>query len=179
MTWTERLSEEWAWNLDLRFWLLFVPVGVVLSLPLLLLTPPGESPLYVLAGSAALGFSICLPLGLVYGVVGRKVQALKRSIAPEGGEMTESLMVLGRIQSPGVVVMKDDGIVLVPLVGRRQAVSFADIQSVREVSWLNGKKLFRKRGFYLKTSDPRIIGFAVPPSVGLRWAPKLAGATTG
>ena len=87
--------------------------------------------------------------------------------------MTEALMVVGAIESPGVVVLKDTELILAPIVGNRHTLKMSDIDSVRETTWFNGTKLFWKKGFILGMAGSDRFGFAIPKTIAGRWANRL------
>jgi hypothetical protein len=136
--------------------------------------------LYPVFGFDALYFLVAVPCGLlsrfIYATVGKKVAALRDSTSVQDGEVVESLMVIGRIQSPGIAVLRESELILAPIAGKGRTVPLADITSVRESSWLPGKYVWGKKAFLLKTPNPARLAFAVPESIGKRWSKKLVGA---
>jgi hypothetical protein len=169
----EVLREQWMWNREARsIWLwVFIASGVILA-----------AVLYQFQGVAglALGFLpfllTCAVVGPMYGYVGRKVRALRESLAGEEGDMAEGLAHIGIIQGPAIVIMKEAELFLVPLVGKRLTVPLDDIESVREAGHMYGKGFFWKRAFLVKAPQNKRIGFAVAPSVAGRWRDRLRPA---
>lgn len=151
-----RLFHKWPWERGpVRFAVAayaLIPVAVTVVL-------------YSLIGPKALptlAFAFFSPLfWLVYGSVGRRVRALHRGLASDEGGPVDSLIVHGMIQSPGIALLKRDELILIRVVGERVSVPLVDIESVREVTRFNGAKLLGKTGFWLDTSGPRRLGFAV------------------
>jgi hypothetical protein len=109
----------------------------------------------------------------MYGYVGRKVRALRESLAGEEGDMAEGLARIGNIQGPAIVIMKETELVLVPMVGKRLTVPLDDIESVREAGSLYGKGFLSKRAFLVEAPQKKRLGFAVAPSVAGRWRDRL------
>jgi hypothetical protein len=135
----ESVFQKWLWEPELlRVFvaaLILIPSALTVGFyPLL-----GTKALCILA-FASMGFGAWI----VYGVVGKRVQALRSSVAPDEGEPVDSLIVNGVIQSPGIALLKKDELLLVPIVGKRVAVPLADIKAVRETTWYNGSRLFFK-----------------------------------
>jgi hypothetical protein len=171
MTSQNKLREKWPWNSE--FLRVFTIVSVVIGIV-------AAGALYPLFGFNALYFLLAVPCCLlprfIYGMVGKKVAALRDSTSVQDGEVVESLMVIGRIQSPGVAVLRGSELILSPIVGKGCTVPLGDIISVRESSWLPGKYLWGKKAFLLDTPNPTRLAFAVPESIGKRWSKKLARA---
>jgi hypothetical protein len=115
-------------------------------------------------------------ISAIYGVVGRKVRNLKESFSRNDGELAECLMFHGNIESPGIAVLGGDGLILAPIVGERVTLKLADIRSYRKVKFFNGKTLIGKTGFYLETSLPKRLGFAVVDGIGKQWAVRFRQA---
>ena len=170
MTNKEVLREQWMWNREARsIWLwVYIASGFFLAAILFPLQGP--------AGLAAgfLPFLLtCAIVGPMYANVGRKLRALRKSLAGEGGDMAEGLTTIGRIQGPGIVIMKETELVLVHLVGRRVSVPLDDVESVREAGNMYGKGFLWKRAFLVEAPRESRIAFAVAPSVAARWRGRL------
>ncbi len=162
-----RLRDKWMWDRGvLRFWIL-VPAAISIILVLVFYSTQGTSSLFFLLFSL-----IGILMGAIYGVIGKKVRALKASFSSRRGEVVECLIVSGRVQSPGVAVLGETELFLAPIVGSPRPVKREDIHSVRCVRFFNGKTMLGKRWLVLSTS-PR-LGLAVPHPVARRWARLLA-----
>jgi len=151
--------EKWLWEAEVLR--VFVGLMVVASVVLVGI-------LYPILGSRALFAlvfgGIGLVFGIVYGIVGRKVERVRLFISAEGEEGIQSLIVKGLIQSPGISIIQDDEIVLHPIVGERVTIRVADIASYREVRFFNGQLLLFKRGFRFTVGGSSRLGVAVPKS---------------
>ena len=166
----EVLREQWMWNREARsIWLWsFIAFGVVLA-----------AILYQFQGAVGLATGFlpfllaCVIVGPMYGHVGRKLLALRKSLAGEEGDMAEALANIGSVQGPAMVIMKETELLLVPLVGKRLTVPLEDIESVREAGNMYGKGFLWKRAFLLKAPQNKRIGFAVAPSTASRWRDRL------
>ena len=168
----ERKRDMWLW--DPR---LLRPVVIFSTVPVLIIVAAcypamGPEALYLLF--AGLTGPI---LALVYGVVGRKVRELKASLSSEEGESAESLIVVGAVQSPGIAILSDRTLRLVPIVGKEVTLELSRIQSVQEAAFFNGKSLIWKRWLVLSV-NPR-LGFALPPPIAHRWLEAIHGAAAG
>ncbi len=118
---------------------------------------------------------------IIYSAVGRKVRAVKASLsaadrgsADGDGEIAECLIVIGKIQSPGVAVLSETELVLAPIVGERRTVPLLDIESVRESGNMFGKGFVWKRAFILEIAGTPRLAFAV---TARRWRTSLAQGT--
>ena len=103
---------------------------------------------------------------------------LKDSVAGVPGEKAESLMVINRIQSPGMAILDDTGLTLVPLVGKTISIAFGDIEYAKETAWLPGKKLIYKKAFHLGVRPYSRLAFAVTEDVFQRWRIRLKDPQT-
>ena len=107
----EKLREKWPWNREfLRLYLLIPTViGFIATVAII-----------PFAGAQALWFLTAILAGaviyLVYGLVGRRVDALKSEFGGTGGEIAEAQIVIGKLQSPGIVVLKSNEIELSPII---------------------------------------------------------------
>ena len=158
----ERLRDKWFWNAEL-----LRPVVIVPTLAILIAVAAGYR---AMGPSALLWLSAGIApiiIGLIYGVVGSKVRALKASLSAEEGEIEESLIVVGYVQSPGVAILTDQTLRLIPIVGKEVSVNLQEIESVRETAFFNGKSMICKRWLVL-SAKPR-LGFALPTSTANRW----------
>ncbi len=153
------IREKWLWEREaLR---VFVGLMVLASVVLICVLYP----IFGRKSLVALFFvGVGLVCGIVYGIVGMKVERLRLFISAEGEEGIQSLIVNGLIQSPGISFFKDDEIVLCPLVGERLTIRLADIVSFRQVKWFNGKLLLFKTGFWLSVPGRGRLGVAVANS---------------
>ncbi len=164
----DKLSEQWPWNREfLRLALIIPAVAGFLA----------AAVLYPFFGVYSLYFLLAIPSGLLfrvmYGVVGARVEALRRAAATRGGEVAEGLLVVGRIECPGLVVMGESELVLMPIVGNEVTVPLDTITVVREGRWLPGKFVWGKRAFNLGTTTSTRLAFAVSKSIAKKWSPRL------
>ncbi|MHC4623799.1 MAG: hypothetical protein ACYS4W_07840, partial [Planctomycetota bacterium] len=124
--------EKWLWEREALRVFVAIMILVAIAAGCILYPFWGRKALFVLAFAIA-GF-VCWG---VYGVVGRKVESLRRSIGVDEDQAVDSLIVNGLIQSPGVAVLKDDEIALHPIVGEAVVLRPSDVASFREVRWFN------------------------------------------
>jgi len=162
-----RKRDMWLWNPSL-----ISPVIVYSTIGTLVLV----AACYPFFGLQALYFlfmGLIAPfIGLIHGVVGKKVESLKESLATEEGIKAESLIVVGNIQAPGIAILTEDTLRLVPIIGDAQLIDRASIDSVRLVNFFNGKTLLWKKWLVLSLK-PR-LGFALPVSTAEEWYESLA-----
>ena len=163
------IRDQWLWNPT--------PLRVLVSL-FVLVPIIATTALYPSLGKHSLWMLLLSTAGLafwaIYGKVGKRVTALSNSFSQEHGEIAECLIVNGVLQSPGVAVLRDDEIVLAPIIGAPTSVSLESISSVREVQWFNGSLLWWKKGFWLAVPGRKRLGFAVVDTIATRWGERLA-----
>ncbi|HEY44507.1 MAG TPA: hypothetical protein G4O11_11055 [Anaerolineae bacterium] len=164
----DSIFQKWLWEPELlrifvAAWILIPGALAVAFYPVL-----GTKASWILV-FALMGFGAWI----VYGIVGKRVQALRNSVPPDEGEPVDSLIVNGIIQSPGIALLKKDELLLIPIVGKRVAVPLADVKSVRETIWYNGSLLFFKKGFWLNIPGRRRLGVAVSNSSAASFRKRL------
>ena len=126
------------------------------------------------AGVHSLWFLTALPIGVGlyagFGSVNRRVENLKQQVSDDDGEIAEGLLVIGKIHSPGIVVLRESELELMPIVGERRIIVLSEVESIGEGRWLPGKWVWGKRAFTLRGSVWNPLAFAVPESIGARWS---------
>jgi len=151
-------------------WLLFL-VPLVVTLPLIpfLFRHVGFHSLWLLAFDAG-----GLAMALTYIVIGIKVRRLKTIPAAKLGDVSEALIAGRTFESPGVAILHDDTLELVPIAGESIPLVRKDIVAVREVTWFNGGRLWTKMGLILELEGGARIGVALPRPIGERWKAALS-----
>ena len=164
----DRLSEKWPWNGEFLRRALLLPSVVGITATIATLPFVGIHALWFL--TAVLAGAVFY---LVYGNVGGRVNALKCGFAGEEADLAEALIVIGKIHSPGIVILRNNELDLVPIVGERRTISLTDTKLVGEGRWLPGKYVWGKRAFTFNSAALNPLAFAVPESVGARWSEKF------
>jgi tRNA A-37 threonylcarbamoyl transferase component Bud32 len=164
-----RWRDAWLWNNEYIQLFLIVPVVVVgLALPLLVHWW-GLKALWLFAIEVpAIGFAV------VYGLVGLRVRKAKAALPRTTGEVAECLMFRRPFESPGLAVLHDDRLELIPVVGSPIIVILEDIVAVKEVRWFNGTRLWLKKGFVLDLANGQRVGVAVAEVFARRWRSRLS-----
>ena len=164
-----RKRDMWLWNPGLYWPVIF---GSIISALVV------ATVFYLFLGSQALFlvlFGLIGPiLGLIHGIVGKKVIALKERLKDEDGLIAECLIVINRLQSPGFTILTGTTLRLIPIVGESQSIDRADMDSVKLTRFFNGKSLLWKKWLVLSTK-PR-LGFALPESTADEWYADLTRA---
>ena len=80
------------------------------------------------------------------------------------------LLVIGMIEAPGIVVLRDDELVLANIVGKTFSIPRDEIKVFREGRMLPGKFLWGKRAFILARVNNTKLGFAVEEKLGRKWS---------
>lgn len=163
------LQEKWIWDWDVLKYCSALPVALTAMLGGGLYPLLGKQALLMLGVAAAYTL-----VGLSFWAVGYKIRKLHRSLeVGVESESAESLIVHGVEQSPGVAVLRQAELLLARLEGEPIAVALEDIRGVEHVTWLNGRKLWGKKGLVLETISHGKVGLALPRSIGERWAKRL------
>lgn len=169
-----RFRDKFMWHPDVLKFTMACPtvLALILALALYLCQGTYSITLILVAGMGFLFLAI-------FGFVGWKVAALRKKIAHEPGEKSDCLMVNGTIQSPGIAVLRDKELLLIPIVGKAVTLPFSDILSIQKSSCFNGKLLIFKKGLWLEVPDKKRMGFAVPTRLAERWTDRIMGDKTG
>jgi len=164
----KRLREQWPWNPGFLRLMPVVPstIGIVAA-----------AASYPAAGAQALWFLSAIPVGMllrgIYGAVGRRVERLGAAYENEPGDVAEGLLVTGKVQSPGLAVLRSGELVLVPLVGEGCTIPLDELQLLKEGRTLQGKYVWGKRAFILRPHAGKRVAFAIAETIGERWSRAL------
>ena len=161
----DKISEKWPWNGEFLRLFLLMPSAIGISFTLATIPFVGIQASWFLTA-----ICIGIVLNLIYGTVGRKVEALKIQHSSKSGDIAEALIVIGKIQSPGIVILQNSKLELIPIVGKIKTISLTDTELIGEGRWLPGKYVWGKHVFKFKVPEVRPLAFAVPKSFGSRWS---------
>lgn len=100
----------------------------------------------------------------VYKFVGRRVERLMGQALSAGRRPIPSLVWCDLLQSPGVVCIEGDALIMARIAGSPLTLRREEIASFEEGRWFNGSLLIGKKGFMLKTAADQTVGVAVPAS---------------
>ena len=164
-----KLFEQWPWNT------LFLKLYIIAPIAISLLLTGLFYPLY-----QAYTFFILLiiPCGLViylsFSPISKQINTLLACISAQNGEAVEALLLINKKQSPGIAILRDNAIILIPVDGRRRKLPLADIKSVITTRRLPNKQLIKKMVFTLTTRKDSQYIFAVSQSIGTKWSVRLS-----
>jgi hypothetical protein len=141
-----------------------------------------SSPLMVLAGISHHWLMVPVPFlfATVMGLISLLVALVVRSMMdrlqsrapqpqPDDEFRSDCLMVKGMFQTPGIVVVREDRVVLTPVFGGTVDLPFSEVRSASEVQWFNGELLMgRAKGFWLAVPGFWRLGLAVDEPGPLR-----------
>jgi hypothetical protein len=116
----------------------------------------------------ALGFAA------MNGVVGYRIRRLKVALPSPTGEVAECLMFRRSFEAPGLAVLHDDRVELIPITGSPITVVVEDIAAISEVRWFNGKRLWLKKGYVMDLANGQRVGVAVAEVFARRWRSRLS-----
>ena len=164
-----RWRDAWPWNWEyIQLWLVVPFVIIALAIPLCLHWW-GLKALWLLALTVPpIGFAI------MYAVLGHRVRQKKAALPRPTGEVAECLMFRRPFESPGLAVLHEDHLELIPVVGSPITVILADIVAVKEVRWFNGTRLWLKKGFVMDLANGQRLGVAVADVFARRWRSRLS-----
>ncbi len=165
----KRWRDLWLWDME-YLWLFLAVPGVVAGILVLILMPHwGSKALWLFASElVGVGFAV------TYAWVFHRIQRLKAAIPRPTGEVAECLMYWRPFQYPGLAVLHDDRLELIPIVGSPVTVVLKGIVAVSEVRWFNGRWLWSKKGFVLELANGRRVGLAVAEPFARRWRARLS-----
>lgn len=103
------------------------------------------------------------------------IKVLQGCISAQNGEVIASLLYFKNKSVPGIAILRDDVIILIPIFGRRHKIFFDRIKIIEETDKIPGKWLFGKCVFSIEFETKATVLFAVPCSVGKRWATVFQG----
>ncbi len=104
-----------------------------------------------------------------YQRISKMVGVLKGCISAQNGEVVASLLYFRNKALPGIAILREDVIILIPVFGRRHKIFFDKFKSIKETNKVPGKWLLGKRVFNIEFETKPSVLFAVPGSVGKRW----------
>jgi hypothetical protein len=164
-----RWRDRWLW--DTSYVVAFTLAPVVISATLIPLLLP-------LVGKRAFFIMLLEVVGLlfaaVYGLVGHRVRRLKATLPKSDAEIAEALIFRRPLTSPGVTVLHASRLELFRVIGEPIIVPIADIASISEARWFNGRRLLWKRCFELDLNNGQRVNVAVPEPFGRRWRASLS-----
>jgi hypothetical protein len=156
---TRSVWEQWLWEREpLR-----VAVAVMILVPAVVALA-----LYPAVGAKAFVALVFCCIGaviwLMFGIVGRKVDKVRKAVPAGDGEAVASLIVDGMWQSPGITVLRRDSLQFRPIFGQPVEVRWEGITSFREVRRFNGTRFYTKVGFWFEVPGRSRLGVALPVS---------------
>ena len=112
---------------------------------------------------------------VVYYFLGKRVHALHARISAQFPqfECVECMIALDKVQAPGIAMMGQEDLVLIPMLGEQVKIPLKDISRLRLSKGLPGKGLIMKQGFVFDAPGHSGFAFAVSRPVGASWLPRL------
>lgn len=102
--------------------------------------------------------------------INKMITTLKGCISAQNGETIEGMVSIKGQLSPGIIIMRDDLFILIPVVGRRTKIYFNKITAIKEHRLNPLKYLFSKHGFVVEVDKVKTVSFWVMDSVAKRWS---------
>ena len=163
-----RWRDLWPWDSRVIFLVLVATPAAVGALVLAAMPRWGLGALWLL-GLEGVG----LVYAAAYGLIGRRVRALKAGVGAAPGDVADGLVYSGATQSPALFVLRDDRLDVAPVVGGPWAVPLREVEAVRRTRWFNGSLLLWKKGYVLELKEGRRVALAVAGPVAARWRGRL------
>jgi hypothetical protein len=161
----DKLSEKWPWSGEFLRLILVMPSLFGISAAIASYPYVGTQAFWFLtAVLAGVGFYI------VYGAVGRRVEHLKEEFKDSPDEWVEGLLVIDKMECPGLILMRSAELEFVPIVGQRYILPFSEMVVIKEGRWLPGKFVWGKRAFNFGVPSKKRLAFAVAESIGAHWS---------
>ena len=104
------------------------------------------------------------PLGfyLIYFIIGRKVEILRKKLPSAPLLQTDCIIVNNMVEMPGIAHLDEKKLILKPIIGSQIYVSFADLENVKQRRWYNGSGYLGQTIFFeIPTSKQWRLGFGV------------------
>lgn len=161
-------NSQWPWSNSVLLLYLLVSASLAVFLALILFPLIGVLSLFSL-----LIFATGLLLWRSYTRINQQVRVLLDCKSAQNGEVTESLLMIGQEQSPGVAILREDVLILIPTRGRRRKLPLEKIQAIDLSGSLGGKYLWGKTGLRLTTDSSTPLAFALPKTMAVRWFEKM------
>ncbi|MFH1727951.1 MAG: hypothetical protein ABIA04_05995 [Pseudomonadota bacterium] len=153
------LYEKWMWNWEImRLWLI-IPFFLGLLLTIALYPFLGLNSLYFL-----FTFFGGLQVVIIYYIFGKKVEALKLRVTNKEANILESQILIGKIQTPGIIVLNENSLRLIPLWRDELLINKENLKSYKKSKWLGSKYLPFKECFVCQLSDGRYVSFGLGES---------------
>ncbi len=153
---------KWVWELAVYYVLIFI--ALIFFTGLYLFSHFNFYALFILFLLIPVIF-----LFIRYQKINKLVAVLKGCISAQNGEVVASLLYFKNKSIPGIAILRDDVIILIPVFGRRHKIFFDKLKVIKEVNSMPGEWLLGKRVFNIEFEKKPSVLFAVPGSVGKRW----------
>lgn len=158
-----RYSGKWIWELAVYIGLILI--AIIFSASLYVYLQVGLPGLFILF--------FLIPILIFidrYQKTNKLVGVLKGCISAQNGEVVAGLLCFKNKSIPGIAILRNDVIILIPVFGRRHKIFFDKLKTIKEVNKMPGEWLLAKRVFKIEFETKPSVLFAVPGSVGKRWA---------
>ena len=123
-------------------------------------------------------FLLLIPVGILihnfYAKIAANIKILKNCKSAQNGEVVESLLAIGHKPSPGVAILRNDVLILIPIKGRRKKIKLENIQSVENTPRFLMPFIWGKSIFKLTTDHSVSMTFALPATIANRWYEQLS-----
>ena len=107
-----------------------------------------------------------LPFLVTYLIIGRLIKNLVKKLPDDASLRSDCIVLHGFVQSPGIVQITGDTLIIQPLVGRQISLPIREISQVSEHRWWNGQLYLGRTCFFKLKVPPAVstklrLGFGV------------------
>ena len=125
-------------------------------------------------------YFLCLELiplmnAVIYFAILRRVDALRGKQSPGALEIAECIQATRVSQTPCLAALASDRLELLGVTGQPITIPLSDIESLTEIRWFNGRRLWWKRGLKIERRSGPPVALALADPVFRRWKPFLSG----
>ena len=165
---TSTLFERWPWDQQRLLTVTTLMAFVIVLMIFILFQRYGVYALFTL---------FTTPTIIIYFIknnrIRKKVAVLKSCKSAQNGEVVDSMLLFNRRPSPGVAIMRENEMVLIPIDGRRRKLQLPKVISIQSGNSLPGIFLLKKTVITLEMDNTHTLRFIVPFSTGRRWTQQL------
>ena len=166
------IFETWPWGkLSLK---LYIVIPVLFCGLLFLLFYPLDS-IFITLSLLSLSAGIILFFKNFH--IRQKINTLLNCKSAQNGTVTETLISINNKFSPGIAIVRQTVIILIPITGRRRKLQLSNICKISTSIKLQHRIFNSKTSITLETDKASQYTFIIPKSITNQWLEQLLNAT--
>lgn len=166
-----KLLEKWPW--DKQLLRLYILTPLVFSSLLLYLFPTIVYSSLLSLLFLASGFGLYFR----YSIIHKNINTLLNCKSAQNGEAIDARLFFETRSSPGIAILRDSIIILIPITGRRRKIHLSQLATVYIADNPKHKRFISKTAITMETVKSAQYTFIIPTSTAKRWLQKLYHAT--